>query len=700
MPGHCANPAESDKAEGDGSCDFKRGQYYTCAYNWFEYCHKTNLIGSSDDSLQFNVTFHHNTWWQCGSRIPLGRQANMHFYNNYIYGDASETTTPYSWISKPALSYVHSLRANCYIFTEANYYDGCKNVTDGKSGGTAKGWNNVYFACMGTNTVEDVTSREQTISSSCSYGSYNYSKFDTDPTLFYYDSANKVSDCYLTDAVTARNECLKYSGVLKQNYDAVDTRMTKETPSKALTVPSTGLTIDLTQAAVGKEVNGVLFVNGKNSSGAAKGKDVLAVFTLAENTEVSISGTAIEIASVYGDHLGTGSFSGSLDAGTYYIRSAEKAKEGSITSMSFKCGVTNEQRVANTIALINAIGTVELTADCKARIDAAQSAYSALDASSKAQVTNASTLTSAISTYNNLAVAPVIQAINEIGTVDANSGTKITAARNAYSALTAEQKALVTNYSTLVAAENAYVAYEVEGINNAIAALADPATATTEEAITSLLEEYNNVKSMYEGLSDEQKTQVTNYSKVTSGIATLTAASAPYDVKAMIAALPAAADVTRADATAITAARTAYDALTADQKAVVGDITKLTAAEAALAELSAGTEYIIFAQNAVSAGASVTGNYTTGLAAYTVDGKSYTTAVKMESSTSVTFTTTATAKVTLVFHSTTSGTKVKIDDTSYTISADKTVTVELAAGTHKITKDSTKVFLCYAIVEA
>ena len=701
LPGHCANPAESDKAEGDGSCDFKRGQYFTCAYNWFEYCHKTNLVGSSDSSLQFNLTYHHNVWWQSGSRIPLARQANIHFYNNYVYGDQAETTTPYSWISKPALSYVHSLRANCYIYTENNYYDGCKNVTDGKNGGKAKGWNNVYFACFGTNTIEDVTTREQTVSGNCSYATYDYSAFDTDPSLFYYDSVNKVSDCAMTDAVTARNDCLKYAGVLKQDYDAVDTRMVKQTPSKALTVPSTGLTIDLTQSAVGKEVSGVLFVNGKNSSGAAKGKDVLAVFTLAENTDVSISGTSIEIASVYGTHLGTGSFSGSLDAGTYFVRSAEKAKEGSISSMSFKCGVTNEQRIANTIALINAIGTVELTADCKAKIDAAQSAYSALDASSKAQVTNASTLTNAINTYNGLAAAPVIEAINAIGTVDANSGSKITAARNAYSKLTAEQKLLVTNYSTLVAAEEAYVAYEVEGINNAIAALADPSTATSQAAIADLLEEYNTVKAMYDGLTDEQKTQVTNYTKVTSGIATLTAANAPYEVKAMIAELPAAADVTRADATAITAARAAYDALTADQKTVVGDITKLTAAEAALAELAAGTEYVIFAQNAVSSGATVSGNYKTGLAAYTVDGQSYTTAVKMESSTTVTFTTTSVAKVTLVFHSTTSGTKVKVNGTSYTIGADKTVVLEnLAAGTVTITKDSTNVFLCYAIVEA
>ncbi len=67
-------PAESDKAEGDGSCDFKRGQYFTCSYNYFTDCHKTNLVGSSDSSLQYDITYHHNWWHNCGSRIPLSRQ--------------------------------------------------------------------------------------------------------------------------------------------------------------------------------------------------------------------------------------------------------------------------------------------------------------------------------------------------------------------------------------------------------------------------------------------------------------------------------------------------------------------------------------------------------------------------------------------------------------------------------------------------
>ena len=52
----------------------------------------------------------------------------------------------------------------------------------------------------------------------------------------------------------------------------------------------------------------------------------------------------------------------------------------------------------------------------------------------------------------------VISLINAIGTVTAQSGTKITAARNAYNALSEEEKKLVTNYNVLQAAETKYTA--------------------------------------------------------------------------------------------------------------------------------------------------------------------------------------------------------------------------------------------------
>ena len=72
---------EQDKHEGDGATDFKKNAYITVAYNHYYKNHKTGLVGGSDSQHTACVTFHHNFYDQCSSRLPLGRQANMHMYN-------------------------------------------------------------------------------------------------------------------------------------------------------------------------------------------------------------------------------------------------------------------------------------------------------------------------------------------------------------------------------------------------------------------------------------------------------------------------------------------------------------------------------------------------------------------------------------------------------------------------------------------
>ncbi|MGN1061119.1 MAG: hypothetical protein ACI4QN_05235, partial [Candidatus Coproplasma sp.] len=560
------NAAEGDKGEGDGSCDFKRGQYYTNSYNRYENCHKTNLVGSSSTSVQFNVTFHHNYWYNCHARQPIARCANIHMYNNYIQYTGSVSM---------------SFRASSYTFSENNYYDGCSKVWDTSEGGGAhKFYNNIEVGTYGSGAaVDNVSSRTEAVANNCKFiaAGIDYSSFDTNPDLFYYDPVNQVSICEMTDAVTARNDCLKYSGALKHSYDNIYTDVIAESdkPTEALSITQSGTTINL---ASGEAANGIKYINCSNG----KGKGNILSFRIAEEADVELTcGGNADLLRVDGLVVQTSitNYVGTLEAGTYVIRASKfgldsNVKEGNVSSITLKSGLTDEQRAANVISLINAIGTVELTTDCKVKIDAAQSAYSALSASAKAQVTNASTLTSAVTQYNNLAAAPVIELINNIGTVNANSGTKITAARNAYDALTIEQKALVTNYSTLTAAEADYVQYEVEGINNAINALADPSTVSTKAAIESLLEEYNTVKDMYDDLDTDQKAQVTNYSKVTSGITALNAklaeialaeeqAQAYTDITAKLDAVTSVESLSNAECADIVAL---YDKLSAEKQ--------------------------------------------------------------------------------------------------------------------------------------
>ncbi|MDE5771633.1 MAG: hypothetical protein K2I06_08435 [Ruminococcus sp.] len=171
---HIANPAESDKSEGDGACDFKRGQYFTNSYCYYEGYHKTNLVGSSDTSLQYNISFHHNYWKNCESRGPLARQANIHMYNNVFDGQSS---------------YCASVRANSYIFSEYNaYVNQCKDpVLDAGSGGVFKSYNDARISLKKGAKYQgvDVSSRSEKVANN-----NKYSDFDTNSSLSYIPSGN------------------------------------------------------------------------------------------------------------------------------------------------------------------------------------------------------------------------------------------------------------------------------------------------------------------------------------------------------------------------------------------------------------------------------------------------------------------------------------------------------------------------------
>lgn len=172
---------EQDKSDGDGGFDLKYLGGVTSSNNIFYDCHKTGLVGGSDSAYTKDVTFHHNKYWKCSSRLPLGRQANMHFYNNYYL---SCTTC-------------QDIRAHSYTFSEANYFQDCSIPCKVDSTAVVKSYNDVLTNC-GSSKATVVTDRTTELSNTCKPdGSSDYSKFTTDSSLFYYDSVNKKSDVSL-----------------------------------------------------------------------------------------------------------------------------------------------------------------------------------------------------------------------------------------------------------------------------------------------------------------------------------------------------------------------------------------------------------------------------------------------------------------------------------------------------------------------
>ena len=241
-------------------------------------------------------------------------------------------------------------------------------------------------------------------------------------------------------------------------------------------------------------------------------------------------------------------------------------------------------------AVINAINAIEdpvvLTDTCKGHIDAARSAYDALDDFDKDAVTNYSTLTAAEARYDELVAAKaaadaVIAKINEIGTVTyPDSKSKIDSARSAYNALDEDGKSFVTNLSTLTDAESAYATLKDGAVNNVINLIDAIGEVTYPDSKDKILPASN----AYLALPDEDKALVTNYSALETATSTYDtlAQEAINNVKDLINAI---GTVTLDSKDKIDTARSAYNALDDSDKDAITNYSTLTDAEARYAEL-------------------------------------------------------------------------------------------------------------------
>lgn len=235
--------------------------------------------------------------------------------------------------------------------------------------------------------------------------------------------------------------------------------------------------------------------------------------------------------------------------------------------------------IQNVINLIDAIGTVTL--DSEEAIVAARSAYDALTNGEKTAVSNYATLTAAEARLDeiktNIATGDNVKSlIDEIGEVTyPASGNKINAARSAYDALTNdEQRARVTNYATLTAAETAYEELKVNGANavsNMINNLGEATLDSEDEVVAA--------RSAYDALTGEQKILITAevYGKLTSAEATLKSIHDQIAADAVKELIANIGDVEYSEAikNKLDTANTRYEALTSDQKVLVTNYNEL-----------------------------------------------------------------------------------------------------------------------------
>ena len=699
MPGYASNPAESDKAEGDGSCDFKRGEYFTFDYNYLYGCHKTNLVGSSDSSLQYNLTYHHNWWHNCGSRIPLTRQANVHFYNNYISVDANYDGE---------ISYVMSPRANCYIFAEGNYFDGCKNIISG-SGGTVKFYNNTFYACY-DDIPSQTETRDEKVSSNCAYNGTSYSSFELNSSLFY-DAEGLLA----TDSAIARKVVMENAGVNGFGYETAP-GMNEINPQSALSIPEGGLNIDLSQ--VGKSanvqyVNGVAFTNiTGTSSGTVKGKGQLATFTISGGAVVTIScsGSGAAAGELIGADgtLYAGKINGTvtveLGSGTYVLASGIKDKELTINSISFEdTGASSQIRIDAAIAAINAIpGTVTL-ANAEA-VSAARFAYDALREDEAAQISSqlVDKLEAAEVTLGNLQVTNVIALIEAIGTVTADSYDAINAARSAYNSLPAELQSRITNYADLTKAEAAFESFEVTNVVNMIDVLdaTDKINVKNEAAVQQAYDAYSAAYDAYRLLDSNQQSEVDGayYDKVVNGTEYLADVLAVYDFKVKLANVSVDSGMIELNAViaaygklnASVAAQVLTDEEQAKYQSIVGKYEE-EAAKSVTISFTEGADNYYANVPTVTVGSEI--SYKSG-AARVIDGVTYD-GIKVNTALRITFTIAADMDITIYFGEGQKG-SVYIDAGPSRTEANSCdlvngqVVTTLKAGTYTISKHNTE----------
>ena len=206
------------------------------------------------------------------------------------------------------------------------------------------------------------------------------------------------------------------------------------------------------------------------------------------------------------------------------------------------------------IDIINKIGDVKYTDKSKGLIDEAREAYENLSDEQKELVNNFDKLTQAETDYNK--VKEVVEKINAIGKVEFTPESKelIDAAKNAYDQLTDYQKSILPRdaLNTLMSGYRIYDAMEkIDDIG--VLEYTQESKALVEAA-----------REACDILTPDEIAKVTNYSKLTK---------AENDLLAVDKAVAKALDIGEIEygsvsQSKIQAAKTAYNNLTADQKAL------------------------------------------------------------------------------------------------------------------------------------
>ena len=267
-----------------------------------------------------------------------------------------------------------------------------------------------------------------------------------------------------------------------------------------------------------------------------------------------------------------GKFKVSFDKpGTYVVSGRYYNNDNTRGACNAYCKVTVLDAVEYAQKTIDALD--DITLNSEKAIEEAKKAYNLLTDEQKEQIKNADAIKTAEEKLSKLQVENAESKISAIGDVTLDSKDAIKDARDTYDALTDDQKKQVTNYDVLETAEEKLSDLQVENVKTKIDGIGE-VTLSSSSTIKA-------ARTAYNALTDDQKKQVTNYDVLEAAEKKLS----DLQVENVKNKIDGIGEVTLSSSSTIKAARSAYNALTADQKKQVTNYAVLQKAESELSDL-------------------------------------------------------------------------------------------------------------------
>ncbi len=241
----------------------------------------------------------------------------------------------------------------------------------------------------------------------------------------------------------------------------------------------------------------------------------------------------------------------------------------------------NKEAIDGVVAQINALPTVaELSLSDSEALSQAIAAFDALSAEDKKSVINSDKLAELEAQLSVLVridgVQKLVDAIPAAAELTYASKDAVTAARQAYAALSAAEQAKITGVDKFAAwDEQESWLKKIDRVQQQINGLPTVESMKVTDEVEVLA-----VENAYNKLTDEEKAKITGAEIISALKEQVAYLQTAKGVQKSIDALPKVESLRVSDATAVEVAKNAYDNLSADEKAAITNADKLEAAVA------------------------------------------------------------------------------------------------------------------------